>query len=96
MEYINLILDLALIVVTAWTVKIVAGFGGFIGKALDTIGWGTVVLGVSYFVYTLAIYRLGINTPSVLLAYRLVVLFGFILLLSGFKQLIGDKKTKAS
>jgi hypothetical protein len=96
MEFINTILDVALIIVTGWTVTIVAGYGGFVGKALDTIGWGAVVLGVSYFIYTIAIDRFGINSPSVLLAYRLVVLFGFILLLIGFKSLIGDKKTKAS
>lgn len=73
--------------------RIVAGYGGFVGKAFHTIGWGAIILGTAPLIEIITFQFVGFETPLVQLCYRLLILIGFIITILGFRMLIQDKKT---
>ncbi|MFA5842015.1 MAG: hypothetical protein WC835_03605 [Candidatus Paceibacterota bacterium] len=94
MEPINLILDVLLILISVWLVRIATGYGGLIGKALNTIGWGAVVMGAAHLIETLMSKWMNISNPLVEFTHRLIILLGFILIVKGFKMFVDDNRTK--
>ncbi len=88
MENINLILDLLLLAMAAWMTSIVTGYGGFIGKAFNLIGWGVIVLGVAHLAETVMFRALGVDIEAVEFFHRLIILIGFVLIIKGFKLFI--------
>lgn len=88
MENINLILDLLLLAMAAWMTSIVTGYGGFIGKAFNLIGWGVIVLGIAHLAETVMFRALGVETVIVEFVHRLIILAGFLLIIHGFKLFI--------
>lgn len=88
MENINLILDLVLLGIAMWTTSIVTGYGGFIGKAFNYIGWGVVILGIAHLLETVMFRAFGVETEIVEFVHRLIILAGFLLIIHGFKLFI--------
>ncbi len=95
MTIINPILDVVLILAAVWMVITVRGLGGIIGRGLNLITIGTVILGIAHLLTTL-LHPLAVgwgwDQPTENLLHRVVVLLGFIVLILGFRQIETIKK----
>lgn len=86
---VNLVLDFVLVAAAVWMVIVVRGIGGIVGRSLNLIVAGAIVLGVAHLVATfagpgqLAIFDGATNN----FVHRLIVLAGFVLLVFGFRQI---------
>lgn len=80
----NIILDIILIVASLWMVWTVRGLGGVVGKTLTYIVIGTVILGVAHLQATITADLFESWNGTL---HRAVVLFGFVFLVYGFRQL---------
>ena len=85
---INLILDFVLIAASIWMVYTVRDVGGIVGRTLNFIVIGTVILGIAHLLATFTgrmddtFIRKWDGT-----IHRTVVLSGFLFLVYGFRQL---------
>jgi hypothetical protein len=88
---INPILDVVLVVAAIWMVLTVRGLGGIVGRSLNLVTIGAVILGVAHLLSTIlkATTLLGIKENAALesMIHRLIVLFGFVVLAYGFQQI---------
>jgi hypothetical protein len=86
---VNLILDIVLVAASIWMVIVVRGIGGIVGRSLNLIVAGAIVLGIAHLVATFAgPSQLNIfDTPTNNFVHRLIVLAGFVLLVFGFRQI---------
>lgn len=84
---VNLIFDIILIAASAWTVATVRGMGGIIGKGLNLITIGIVILGIAHLLSTTMKYLNLIDPAVEPLVHRIIVLIGFIVLVLGFRQI---------
>jgi hypothetical protein len=90
----NVILDVVLIVAAVWMVITVRGLGGVIGRGLNLITIGALILGVAHLLAT------GLLSPGLVtwdsathgFVHRVVVLVGFLVLVFGFRQIGTIKK----
>lgn len=87
METLNLILDLILIMATVWAIFVVRGLGGTIGSAFNMMMWGMIFLGFAHIAETVTFQILELDVAVIEFSHRLIVLFGFILLIFGFNQI---------
>ncbi len=94
---INIILDFVLIAAAIWMVVAVRGLGGIVGKSLNTVTIGALILGVAHLLSTslkLAVpnmeREIGLGFDGML--HRLVVLLGFVVLAIGFRQIYALKR----
>jgi hypothetical protein len=99
----NTVLDVVLILAAIWMVITVRGLGGIIGKGLNLITVGAVVLGVAHLISTvlqtlffntpvtdsmgMPIPAMSMNTSMEGLIHRVFVLIGFMFLIIGFRQI---------
>lgn len=94
-QIINVVLDIILIVAAIWMVVTVRGIGGVVGKTLNYIVIGTVILGIAHLVATIT-GRLGIFVIDGVdydgTIHRVFVLAGFVVLVYGFRQLQAMKR----
>jgi hypothetical protein len=88
----NIILDIILIVVSVWTVMTVRGMGGVIGRGLNLITIGIVILGVAHLISS--VMRNTQLVPGMIVdptiepfIHRIIVLAGFLVLVLGFRQI---------
>jgi hypothetical protein len=92
---INPILDVVLILAAVWMVITVRGLGGIIGRGLNLITIGTVILGIAHLLTTL-LHPLAVgwgwDQAAENLLHRVVVLLGFVVLIFGFRQIGTIKK----
>jgi len=85
----NFALDFVLVVAALWMVIVVRGIGGIVGRSLNLIVAGAIVLGFAHLIATfagptqLAIFD-GVTNNFV---HRLIVLAGFVLVVFGFRQI---------
>jgi len=91
MEQLTLILDFALIGMAIWMITIVTGYGGIVGRAFNTIGWGAIIMGVAHFIETISFGLLGWNPEIIEVSHRVIVLLGFILIVMGFRKFMQTK-----
>ncbi len=102
---INTVLDLILIAAAIWMVITVRGLGGIIGKGLNWITIGALVLGIAHLLSTViqsllvsnqAADAMGtsmsMSTSTEGLIHRIFVLIGFVFLIIGFRQIGTIKK----
>jgi hypothetical protein len=86
---INLILDFVLVAAAVWMVIVVRGIGGIVGRSLNLIVAGAIVLGIAHLVATFAgpgkLSLFDATTNN--FVHRLIVLIGFVLLVYGFRQI---------
>ncbi|KKP74536.1 MAG: hypothetical protein UR79_C0004G0025 [Candidatus Campbellbacteria bacterium GW2011_GWD1_35_49] len=72
-----------------WIFSIVSGYGGEIGKSLKMIGWGVVLMGISYFV---EIWSLTLpdhhEAYLIVFFHHLLSTIGFLIIAFGFKKFI--------
>ena len=104
----NTILDVILILAAVWMVITVRGLGGIIGKGLNWITIGALILGIAHLISTL-LQNTFFNTPTVDsmgnvmdtmsmntsmegFIHRILVLIGFVFLTIGFRQIGTIKK----
>ena len=90
MATVNFVLDVVLIVAAVWMVLTVRELGGIIGKGLNLITLGTVILGIAHLLTTV-LHPLAVgwgwDQPAENLLHRVVVLLGFVVLIFGFRQI---------
>jgi hypothetical protein len=84
---INFVLDIILIAASAWTVATVRGMGGVIGRGLNLITSGIVILGIAHLLSTAMKYFQLIDTTNESIVHRVIVLLGFVVLVLGFRQI---------
>ncbi len=87
---VNLILDFVLVAASVWMVIVVRGIGGIVGRSLNLIVAGAIVLGIAHLVAELIgpgqfLNLLDGTTNN--FVHRLIVLIGFVLLVAGFRQI---------
>ena len=93
MTTVNTILDFVLIVAAIWMVIVVRGLGGVIGKGLNWITIGALILGIAHLLDTLLRgITLGWDAPTYSFAHRIVVLAGFVVLIYGFQKIQAIKR----
>ena len=83
-QTINVILDLVLIAASVWMIFSVRGIGGIVGKTLNWIVIGAIILGIAHLQATLTASLFGAANGTI---HRVVVLVGFVVLVFGFRQL---------
>lgn len=83
----NLVLDIVLVVAAVWMIFVVRGIGGIVGRTLNLIVAGAIVLGIAHLVATFASNILEWDATFNNFIHRLIVLAGFILLVYGFRQI---------
>ncbi|HLY26382.1 MAG TPA: hypothetical protein VKQ72_08590 [Aggregatilineales bacterium] len=95
MATLNPILDVVLVLAAIWMVIVVRGLGGVIGRGLNWITIGALVLGIAHLLDTLmrAVIGTGLDGPTYSFIHRIVVLAGFIVLIVGFQQIQTLKKS---
>jgi hypothetical protein len=84
---INFVLDIILIAASAWTVATVRGMGGVIGRGLNLITIGIVILGIAHLLSTTMKYFQLIDATNESIVHRVIVLLGFVVLVLGFRQI---------
>ena len=88
---VNLILDVVLVLAAIWMVITVRGLGGIVGRSLNLVTIGAVILGVAHLLSTVlkrtTLLGESVNAPLESMVHRLVVLVGFIVLAVGFQQI---------
>lgn len=91
---INIILDIVLVVASIWMVYVVRGIGGVVGRTMNLIVAGAIVLGVAHLIATFAgPGRLALMDGTTNnFVHRLIVLAGFVLLGAGFRQISEIKR----
>lgn len=92
MATVNLFFDFILIAASLWMVTVVRGLGGVVGRGLNLITIGTVILGMAHLIatgmrYLMASGSLAIDPPTEGLFHRIIVLVGFLLLVVGFRRI---------
>lgn len=88
MEIVNFVLDLCLVGASIWMVTIVRGIGGIVGRTLNIITIGAVVLGIAHITETIIAYLIP-SMPVEIgeFIHRVLVFTGFVMLVMGFRQI---------
>ena len=90
---INTVFDVILILAAIWMVIVVRGLGGIIGRGLNWITIGALVLGIAHLLDTIMrALPLGWDGTTYSFVHRIVVLAGFVVLIVGFQQIQAIKK----
>ena len=94
MQTVNTVLDFVLIAAAIWMVVVVRGLGGIIGRGLNWITVGALVLGIAHLLDTAMrqVIGAGWDAATFSFAHRIVVLAGFVVLIVGFQQIRDIKK----
>ncbi|MCH8987086.1 PAS domain S-box protein, partial [Patescibacteria group bacterium] len=87
MEIFNFALDLVLIGAAVWTIIVVRGSEGIIGRAFHLMMWGMILLGVAHISETITFEILKWEVDVVEFAHRLIVLGGIAFLVLGFSHI---------
>jgi hypothetical protein len=88
----NTILDFVLIAAAIWMIFTVRGIGGIMGRTLNLIVVGAIILGIAHLLATLGTSVLHLDGTLNNFIHRLIVLAGFVFLVLGFRQLAELKK----
>ena len=89
LSLVNIVLDFVLVAAAIWMIVVARGIGGIVGRSLNLIVAGALVLGISHLIATFAgpgrleIFDGATNN----FVHRLIVLRGFVLLVFGFRQI---------
>jgi len=88
-EIINFTLDVCLVGASIWMVSIVRGIGGIVGRTLNIITIGAVVLGIAHITETVLAFTLGASLPPEVgeFIHRVLVFTGFVMIVMGFRQI---------
>ena len=95
MTTVNFIFDVVLVLAAIWMVIVVRGLGGIIGRGLNWITIGALILGIAHLLDTilrLPALGLGWDATTFSFVHRIVVLAGFLILIVGFQQIQSIKK----
>src|SRR5258708_18120180 len=94
MATVNTVFDVILIVAAIWMVIVVRGLGGIIGRGLNWITIGALILGIAHLLDTLLrlVKITDWDTPSYGFVHRIVVLARFVALIVRFQQIQTIKK----
>ena len=93
MDYatVNIALDVILVLAAVWMVIIVRGLGGIVGRSVNWISIGAVILGIAHLLSTIlkrtTVLGQSQNGPLEAMVHRLIVLSGFVVLVLGFQQI---------
>ncbi|OGO68935.1 MAG: hypothetical protein A2Z37_05130 [Chloroflexi bacterium RBG_19FT_COMBO_62_14] len=87
MSTVNLVLDIILVGASVWMVATVSGLGGIVGRTLNLITIGAVVLGLAHLLATLMHRFTPMESSTESFIHRLIVLSGFVLLVVGFRRI---------
>jgi hypothetical protein len=82
----NYVLDVILIAASIWMLVSVRGIGGIMGRTLNLIIAGAIILGVAHLLASLGTVILHLDGAMNNFIHRLIVLLGFVLVALGFRQ----------
>ena len=82
----NYVLDVILILASIWMLVSVRGIGGIMGRTLNLIIIGAVILGIAHVITDVVPLMVKIDATFNNFIHRLIVLLGFVLLALGFRQ----------
>jgi hypothetical protein len=81
----NYILDVLLVAASIWMLLSVRGVGGIVGRTLNLIIIGAVILGLAHVIADVALlFKIDPTLNNFI--HRLIVLIGFVLVALGFRQ----------
>lgn len=84
----SLVLDISLLAASIWMIVVVRGLGGVVGRTLNIITVGAVVLGLAHISESVIFDRvLGWPVDLVEFLHRVMVFVGFVLIVFGFRQI---------
>lgn len=86
LKTVNYGLDVILIIASIWMLVSVRGIGGIMGRTLNLIIIGAVILGVAHVIADVVPLMIKIDATLNNFIHRLIVLLGFVLLALGFRQ----------
>jgi hypothetical protein len=86
----NTILDVVLVIASIWMVISVRGIGGLMGRTLNLIVIGAIILGIAHLIATLGAPVIEKDLNNFI--HRIIVLVGFVFLVLGFRQMQELKK----
>lgn len=84
---INYILDFVLVAASIWMIIAVRGVGGLVGRTLNLIVIGAIILGVAHLIATAGTSIFHLDGTLNNLIHRIIVLAGFVFLIFGFQQI---------
>jgi len=88
METVNLILDMSLVAASIWMIFIVRGIGGIVGRTLNIITVGVVILGLAHITETTVAFLVpDLDFEIGEFIHRVMVFIGFFMLVLGFRQI---------
>lgn len=88
----NTILDFVLIAAAIWMVIVVRGIGGVVGRTMNLIVIGAIILGIAHLLATLGTGTFHLDGALNNFIHRLIVLAGFVFLVIGFRQITAMKR----
>ncbi len=83
---VNIVLDFVLIGASIWMLYSVRGIGGIVGRSLNLIIAGAIVLGFAHFITDELLNFKVLQPDPNNLVHRLIVLVGFVLVTLGFQR----------
>jgi len=88
----NVILDFVLVAASIWMILAARGVGGIVGRTMNLIVVGAIVLGIAHLLATVGTQVLKIDGGTNQLIHRVIVLAGFVFMVFGFRQLSEIKR----
>jgi hypothetical protein len=91
MDILTLSFDALIAILSIWVLLKLTGFGGVMGEALNMVGYGIIIVGLSQFIETIGLYFLSSEmgiAEIVHFGHRLVLLSGMLLVFFGFSRLM--------
>ncbi|GAB4513689.1 MAG: hypothetical protein OHK0046_14710 [Anaerolineae bacterium] len=87
----NIVLDFVLVAAAIWMIFMARGIGGLVGRTLNYIVIGAIILGFAHLIATIGANVIDLSPEFNNFTHRIIVLLGFILLAFGFRK-IGELK----
>lgn len=92
-NFANFGLDLIIVLLSLWVLRILIGYGGLLGRALNLIGVGTVIIGGAQLIETVSSTLLNFDVPTVELVHRLLLVLGFVFIFIGYRNMMKKQQT---
>ncbi|MFA6006886.1 MAG: hypothetical protein WC764_04155 [Candidatus Paceibacterota bacterium] len=91
MEIVTIVFTVVIALLSFWILFKLKGYGGVIGRSLNSIGYGTVVLGFSQVLESAVPDSFGIDPETIHMSHHFIFIVGLTMVAWGFKNLM-DKR----
>ncbi len=84
--------DLLLVAISVWTILVIRGIGGVVGRAALFLSIASVIFGVEHLLETISLDILHVDATIVGISHRISVLVGSLFLIAGFRKFASIKE----